>query len=479
MNNKKYIFAEAILLLGVFACAVSMIFKNYVWFDESFTLNLVQHSLPEMIRLTALDVHPPLYYILVKVFTWILGANHLAFYLPSVLSFLALLAVTCWFFGKHFSHKTGLFTAAVFCAAPNMLKYAMQLRMYSLAMFLVTLAFYLVYILCKGFEEKGYQWNKYWTLLVIVNVLAAYTHYFAGVAAVGVSLVLLLFIVLGRKGSWKKGLLNWAIYCGAMLVLYLPWIPTLFRQMSAVNEDYWIGALTENSLHSYPEMIFYSADEQMRLLLIAVYLVGFFLLFMQFEKRFHDMWTVGCYGVVGIWFAFGIGYSVVGSPILVDRYVAILLPLLWIPICVTYAGSAYKYLSVAVIFLFAVCFTQNYESLYNEYAMASQNELVAYLDQNVAEDDIFFHMYVQDLSIGAAYFEENEHYAFHGVDTGQAFHYWEELTDCHMIHDLDELQDIEGTVWCFNGDYLGSFVEEGWIVEPVELVTATVYKIYR
>ena len=43
------------------------IFDNNFWMDEAFTTNLVQHSISEIVVATAADVHPPLYYLLVKV----------------------------------------------------------------------------------------------------------------------------------------------------------------------------------------------------------------------------------------------------------------------------------------------------------------------------------------------------------------------------------------------------------------------------
>ena len=46
-----------VLLLVIYSASYS------IWFDETFTIGLIQHSYKELIYLTGRDVHPPLYYI--------------------------------------------------------------------------------------------------------------------------------------------------------------------------------------------------------------------------------------------------------------------------------------------------------------------------------------------------------------------------------------------------------------------------------
>ena len=57
--------------IGVFAILAVILysFSYSIWFDETFTLGIIQHSYSELIYLTGCDVHPPMYYILLKGFT--------------------------------------------------------------------------------------------------------------------------------------------------------------------------------------------------------------------------------------------------------------------------------------------------------------------------------------------------------------------------------------------------------------------------
>lgn len=478
-TRKNYFAVGVFLLAAVLVCLLSIACKSYINFDESFTINLVSHSLPDMIRLTSLDVHPPLYYFVVKLFTLVLGQNPVAYYAPSILCFMSLLILSGLFFKKYFSEKTALFVVVVLCSAPQMLKYALQIRMYSMAMLLITVSFYIVYVMMQHIiEKKDYKWNKYWVALAIVNVLAAYTHYFAGLAAVAISLFLLGYLLYAGSERGRT-VINWCIYCAVMIILYLPWLPILFRQLTEVHSDYWIGRVTENVLHSYPDMVVKMPTEEMRLVLIAIYVTGFALFLFHWKKEHQNCWLAGCYIVTGIWFVMGVGYSVIRTPIMHDRYLIPLLPLLWIPICVTCARNAHKYLQMGVLFAFVICFAQNYQDVYNRYNSHYQNDMVARLSYSMGEEDVFFHAYVQDMAIGKAYFPDTEQYMFEGIDKAEVFHSWPELTRCQLIKDAEELNDVQGNIWCMNGEMLGIFEELGWKVETIEFSSGNLYRIHR
>lgn len=51
------------LLMGILTC-----FNDTIWVDEAFSVELVKHSFVDIIKLDATDVHPPLYYLIYKLF---------------------------------------------------------------------------------------------------------------------------------------------------------------------------------------------------------------------------------------------------------------------------------------------------------------------------------------------------------------------------------------------------------------------------
>ncbi|MCD7714310.1 MAG: hypothetical protein LUI08_05235 [Prevotella sp.] len=74
--------AIAVVLFAVF------IFNPYFWYDEGFTLKLIQLSYTDVIDVTALDVHPPLYYIMLKAWLSVLSFGSNDLYVITVLSHL-------------------------------------------------------------------------------------------------------------------------------------------------------------------------------------------------------------------------------------------------------------------------------------------------------------------------------------------------------------------------------------------------------
>lgn len=67
-NNLSYIIFT---ILSFFS--ISLIFNNNVWFDEAYTLSLIQHNYSEVIEILKSDMHPPLYFISLKLFCEIFG----------------------------------------------------------------------------------------------------------------------------------------------------------------------------------------------------------------------------------------------------------------------------------------------------------------------------------------------------------------------------------------------------------------------
>lgn len=248
---KKYGREEwiGILLLGscviLAAVSVRLCFSGDIWYDELFTMGLSEHSVKELVGYTARDVHPPFYYIYVK------AAQELCkLIIPdiplvavsklcSVIPFVLMLVYAATKVRKHFGLLTaGIFTFSLF-TMPQLPQYTTEIRMYSLALFLVTAAFLHSYEIVCGKSRD-------WIYLAIYGILAAYTHYFA-CAAIGM-IYLYLFLWFVRTGGLKEVGRRWLPWVGASVLAYIPWMFAVVSQVSQVKENYWILPLTWRSL---------------------------------------------------------------------------------------------------------------------------------------------------------------------------------------------------------------------------------------
>ena len=67
------------------------LYSNLFWADETFTVRISGLGIGEIIKQTALDVHPPLYYFIVHFFTGILGNAPIIYRIISLIPYAVIL----------------------------------------------------------------------------------------------------------------------------------------------------------------------------------------------------------------------------------------------------------------------------------------------------------------------------------------------------------------------------------------------------
>ncbi len=273
----------SLIMLGK---SVMLCFSNDIWYDELFTVGLAEHSYGELVRLTAADVHPPLYYCIVKLFADLCkliapGAGTIVLAkIVSVLPYFILLIYVAAFIRKRF----GMFTGGLFLfcvtAMPQLSAYTVEMRMYGWALLFVTAAFLHGYALTfEGSYLHG-------AAFVLYGLAAAYIQYFACVAVVMVYLCLLLaFWFLDRRR-----IREWLFYAAVSVIGYVPWLFALAGQLEAVSENYWILPLTWRSLGGCVKFLMKPAfaDERVNTVLAVVLFVTYLGLWCRWVlKLFH------------------------------------------------------------------------------------------------------------------------------------------------------------------------------------------------
>lgn len=117
------------------------VFDNTFWGDEGFTIGLAKMSVGEMVRTTAGDVHPPLYYLFVQLLYKILGDTGVVYHLSAFIPYAVILVLACTAVKKRF----GWVPAAVLVTMSSIMKEAVvhnvEARMYALAALFVLIAY--------------------------------------------------------------------------------------------------------------------------------------------------------------------------------------------------------------------------------------------------------------------------------------------------------------------------------------------------
>lgn len=344
--------AAGLILLGN---SIHMSFCDDIWYDELFTIGLIQHSYGELTAFTARDVHPPLYYYIVKLIVELCKLTIPAANTVTVAKIVSGIPYFLLFFYAVFylSKRFGLFSAGLFffciLSMPQMSAYTVEIRMYSWALFFVTAAYFHAYELVQGTKSK--RWYLHGGAFVCYGLAAAYTQYFACVAVVMLYLgLLLLFLSYGKEkneadaSGEAKGLKDdmwriraWFIGVFISVLAYLPWLFVLYRQMSTIKENYWILPLTWRSLGGCVKYIFLPAFTGgltgilLAVLFFCIYGGMFlYLLIRAFRKRdlSSGYAALGVFALAGL-VLFGFAVSFLFRPIFVYRYMMPALGCFW------------------------------------------------------------------------------------------------------------------------------------------------------
>lgn len=83
-NHTVYIIFAVLSLFSL-----TLIFNDNIWFDEAYTLSLIQHNYSDIINILKSDMHPPLYFLSLKTFCCIFGYSITATKIFSAIGYIA------------------------------------------------------------------------------------------------------------------------------------------------------------------------------------------------------------------------------------------------------------------------------------------------------------------------------------------------------------------------------------------------------
>ncbi len=234
----------AITLAGL-ALRVFHIGLQPLWADEGYSLFFATRDLPTLLDRTALDIHPPLYYVALQAWMALFGKTDIAARMLSVLIGVATIPLLYLLVKRLFGNaRLALVTAALLAASPFHIYYSQEIRMYGMVTLLGLASF------CLLFELMSLPAGRPKTALVaasyiVVTTAALYTQYYAALL-IAAQMVLVILSVRSRQSSvgLLPALLHWLAAWSSIAILYLPWIvyagPKLYSYVTAkvTHESY-------------------------------------------------------------------------------------------------------------------------------------------------------------------------------------------------------------------------------------------------
>lgn len=258
-----------LLLVAGAAFLLTDAFHGNVWFDESYSVGIANHSFADIWYYSSGDVHPVLIYWALHVLNLVFGQNITIYRLFTVAGAIAMAVLGYTHVRRDAGWATGVLFSFFALFTPYISLMAVEIRMYSWATFAVMLCFiYAMRIIgtqlatppariaeaARGLKCWAGTPRRWWIACFASSLACAYLHYFGAMSAFMINVVLLF--ALGAR-AWrhrKRGphpLPDQAVRAGAPLrvliigcivqvALYLPWIITaVTSQMGVVGGTYW------------------------------------------------------------------------------------------------------------------------------------------------------------------------------------------------------------------------------------------------
>lgn len=330
--------------------AFLLTFSVDIWYDELFSMEFAKRSFSELISLTSRDVHPPLYYIIVRIF--LLMGNGIGVPLETIAKSVSIVPFLLMFiYGVTFVRKNfGLLSCGIFCFAivtmPGLPEYTTEIRMYSWAMFFVTAFLIHALNLMRNYLNGTGKWDLVnGAAIYLYGTAAFYTHYYAALS-VGIiySYVFIWMIVVyvkvmrdkvkGKKPLNLKMLSTLIISANLSAVSYIPWLSVLFGQVNTVSSNYWIqpvGIRTFGSCIKYLFSGYFTNSLITVIIAVILFALSAFtavyniyrLIKRQYEdeiQKIRDFQSLIAIAVLPMLAIVGIIASILIRPVFVNRY---------------------------------------------------------------------------------------------------------------------------------------------------------------
>jgi mannosyltransferase len=234
--------------------------RRSIWYDEASSWQTAKFALPELMRSVRLNVHMPLYYILLKGWMFAFGDSVAALRGFSV-TFGALTVLVMVFFGDELYRASaasdsdsramvdararvfGLCVGALVALSPCQVFASIEARMYSLGTFLAALsAWLLLRVIREGTR------SRLWWAYGLAFAALPYAHHYGLFTAAAQMVFLGLYVAhLTATGDRKTAAFIFrraVVVAVAALVAYLPGLDVLRAQTDRVRQDYWVRPLS-------------------------------------------------------------------------------------------------------------------------------------------------------------------------------------------------------------------------------------------
>lgn len=332
--------AAILILLYMF---ISPLTHTIINIDEYWTYSLVNLPFMEGMTVAIHDVHPPLYYWILYLFTPFGLGNLYLLKVVSIIPYILIMVVSATKIREDYGWLTaGLF---VFCLGvmTDFFVEFLTIRMYSWGLFFLLMVF--IY-----YKDVITRWDKKsWVLLTLFTLLSVSTQYFLALTCGLVYLLILVEILTEHKDKIRQ----FAKSVLALIVLYAPWGIVFVHQIQTHANDAKEGFELVNAIHYFTAFAIKSQNFRLDMVIFKIIAIIFliFILVLIYKKK--DKFSAA--GVFLMYATLGIGILALMSSFTNSMRVRYLVPvfgIFWLSASIVIGKiKDYKVLAIALVLI--------------------------------------------------------------------------------------------------------------------------------
>ena len=407
----------AVIVIGIIFVSLGAFHSN-LWFDESYSVGLARHTFAEIWSIGGHDVHPILYYWMLRIVYLMTGGTIMAYRIFSVIPIAIMIILGYTHIRKDFGEKTGFIFSFLSAFLPEMAQYAIEIRMYSWAILAVTILALYAYRLTKEDNTKN------WIIFGLSSLASIYLHYYGLMAAGLINVFLLIYLIVKRR---KKGIIFIISFGILQGLAYLPWLVNFATQLSNVSSGYWIGfsfpktpmELLSSQLAGYVKTSDYTGLLVPTVLALELYAYMIYKTY-KYAKAKEDLnsfkWSVIVYFAVIL--AAIIITALMKTSILYYRYLFVITGLYIFAVSFILGKEENKIEIVAILSVIAILGVYNNIVMMKDNYDYSNQEPIKYLNENVKEGDTIVYADFGGGSVVAVQFADNQVYFYNADNWG-------------------------------------------------------------
>ncbi len=199
-----------------------------LWIDEAVSWDMAVSSIPQLFARIPNDVHPPVYYLLLRGWIAIFGDSFIGLRSLSVVASLVSVCLLLRLARGVLSPALSALAALWLTVSPHTVYFAQEARMYALATACV-LGCCVAY---RQWVDSTFRQASALVFYAIAAAMAVYVHYFTALALVAVALHFLILYTRPAAGAPQPPARPFLIANGAIVLALLPWMAVAVSQLT-------------------------------------------------------------------------------------------------------------------------------------------------------------------------------------------------------------------------------------------------------